>query len=94
MAHLLRCIDCRRKSTLPAHHRARLVRDLLEPDAHTDCEWEPYRGHARSEPDGSVSVALSCNHGLEAHRWDQVVPAADVARLVRESVHHALTEQA
>ncbi|MFE6162144.1 endonuclease domain-containing protein [Streptomyces sp. NPDC056486] len=93
MSHLLRCIDCRREGTLPAHHRARLVRDLLKPDAHTDCGREPYRDHARSEPDGSVSVALSCDHGLVTRRWEQVVSAADVTRLVRAVVTRALQEQ-
>lgn len=92
MAHLLRCIDCRRQGTLPAQHRARLARDLLEPAAHADCVWEPRRGHARSEPDGSATVALSCDHGRDTHRWEQVVPATDVARLVREAVQRALAE--
>lgn len=92
--HLLTCTGCRRERTLPPRHHAEIVLLTFQPEPHKGCATQPTKGYAHTEPDGSLSISIACNHWPGPNmRWVQKVPASEVRSIVRAFVDRALGEQ-
>ncbi|MEV4505993.1 endonuclease domain-containing protein [Streptomyces klenkii] len=94
LRHLLRCEGCRQERTLPRRHHADIVAQEVHLDGHEGCTKRPHYHFGNAEPDGSVSLHLSCWHDFlePEQRWQQTVPSGHVRSIVRAFVEGALRD--
>lgn len=90
--HLLRCADCSRTGTLPPHHHARAIRNMIDFEPHPDCGQVPRPRWGRIQEDGSVRFELDCCQDRSlpaAEGLSFVVPAQRVQSLLRSLIEGA-----
>jgi hypothetical protein len=75
---------------MPPRHQPDVVLQAFVFDPHGSCTEQPRYPWGEVQEDGSVRFRLRCWQHTPTYQWEQVVPAAQVRRLVREFVDKAL----
>jgi hypothetical protein len=89
--HLLECLGCRQRHTLPERfHLSIVFQHLAATERHGRCQRTPWvRGHHLAH--GVHRFSLSCSHA--GHKaWTKELSTADVLTLIRAYVDQALAE--